>query len=143
MLKIVLEFLRWLFRKPPFRPTRLRAYLRKVEKMNNKAIATIEIDWELSHSDDVIRQDLTIMTQEEGQSSPTDLLTQSLPPDQNTFVFKVPEKTTVYVRIVAYDGTYYSKPLVNQFLCPDLAKPCQPISKGWKILEVENNTPCY
>lgn len=143
MLKKILKLIRWFFRQPPFMPTRLKAYLRKVEKMNHKAIATIEIDWELSHSTDVIRQDLTILTQEEGQASPVDFLTQSLPPDQNTFVFKVPEKTTVYVKIVSYDGTYYSKPLVNQFTVFDLMIPCSPVSKGWKILDVEQDTPCY
>lgn len=107
------------------------------------AVATIELSWELSHSKDVVRQDITVMTQSEGQSVPVELLTDSVGPAQNTYTIKVPEKTTVFVRVIAFDGTYYSKPMVNQFTVHDLSIPCPPVNNGWKILDIEQDTPCY
>lgn len=105
--------------------------------------ATVEIDWKVSHSTDVIRQDLLIMIQPDGETSPREHSVTSLPPNQDTFKFKVEEKTKVFVKITAFDGTFFSKPMVNQFYIDDLTAPCSPINEGWKILELDPETPCY
>ena len=105
--------------------------------------AKIELDWEVSHSRDVIRQDIVVMIQPDGADTPVELVSESLPPNQDKYVVTIPEKTKVYVKIVAYDGTYYSKPMVNQFYIPDVTIPSPPINEGWKILEIDGEEPCY
>ena len=138
-MQYLVDFILWLFNLLPDPPTNLQAKIRRI-KMRN---VTIELDWTISHSTDVIRQDLTVMTQSEGQSFPVEFLSVPLLPNVNSYVIKVPEKTTVFVKIVAFDGTYYSKPMVNQFNVPDVTVPCPPVNKGWKILEIDDETPCY
>lgn len=136
-MQYLVDFIIWLL--TPSSPSDLQARIRRIDMRN----VTIELDWQTSHSTDVIRQDITVMTQAEGESFPKDFLSDALAPNVNTYVITVPEKTTVFVKIVAFDGTYYSKPMVNQFKVPDCTVPCPPVNKGWKILEIEDETPCY
>ena len=105
--------------------------------------AVVEINWNLSKSKDIIRQDLVVMTRADGETVPTEFITESLPPDQDAFVIRVPEKTEVFVKITTFDGTYFSKPMVNSFYIADLTVPCPVVNNGWRILEIESDTPCY
>lgn len=105
------------------------------------AIAQVEIDWEVSKSDDVQGQELTVMTEKEGEEV-KELLSVELGPNVDKYILDIEEKTTVYVKIVAYDGTYYSKPMINSFYVPDLTEPMPPVSEGWRIISIDNK-PVY
>ena len=105
------------------------------------AVAQIEIDWEVSSSDDVQGQQLTVMTQKEGEEA-KEILSVNLDPKVDKYILDIEEKTTVFVKITAYDGTYYSQPMINSFYVPDLVAPMPPVSEGWRIISIDNQ-PVY
>jgi hypothetical protein len=136
-LRYIINNLFFYYRKIPSPTTNLKAKIKEVKM----AIAQVEIDWEVSKSDDVQGQELTVMTEKEGEEV-KELLSVELGPNVDKYILDIEEKTTVYVKIVAYDGTYYSKPMINSFYVPDLTEPMPPVSEGWRIISIDNK-PVY
>lgn len=104
--------------------------------------ARVQILWEPSKSTDVISQKLVIMINKQDEE-PKEYQRLVLMPTANEYVFYVEEKTYVNVKLTAFDGTFESIPMVNNFYVPDLTVPLPPIDKGWKTLEVEQDLPNY
>ena len=104
--------------------------------------ARVQILWEPSKSTDVISQKLVIMINKQDEE-PKEYQRLVLMPTANEYVFYVEEKTYVNVKLTAFDGTFESVPMVNNFYVPDLTVPLPPIDKGWKTLEVEQDLPNY
>jgi hypothetical protein len=132
------RLLSWFYNQPPTPTKNLQAKI-KGAKMRT---AEIEIMWTPSPDEDVVKQSLVVVTKEQNREAKPPVF-MTLAPNVGSLKLKVREKTDVYIKLSAFDGTYWSKAMINSFFVGDLSRPHPPISNGWKILDQDDNLPCY
>ncbi len=97
-------------------------------------IAKVRLSWLASISDDVVRQNLSIVI---NSGAPTNV---ELVPSAEEFILDIPEKSQVNVSLTASDTVNTSKAATLDFEVPDLAIPAAPVGLFFEILEV-NDAP--